>query len=143
MLSALEPVDHTTSFEHEPTTRLPMLRAEPPSTAGKRRAVKHSGRRGPLFKGLPSAPVLLGIAALAVSVGGAVTVSDPGVARRRRVRRSPTPPPRSAARAARARSPSARRQVSRDSARDAQGDAADQELQEAAEGLAAAAQRRD
>ncbi|MEA2646265.1 MAG: hypothetical protein QOE92_1348, partial [Chloroflexota bacterium] len=36
VLGALEPVDHTTSFEHEPTTRLPMLRAEPPTTAGKR-----------------------------------------------------------------------------------------------------------
>jgi len=65
--------------EHELTAQLPMLRAEPPATAGKRRAVKHSGRRGPLFKALPSAPVLVGIAALAVSIGGAVTVSDPGV----------------------------------------------------------------
>ena len=80
VLSALEPVDQTTSFAHEPTTQLPMLRAEPPSTAGKRRAVKHSARRGPLFKAMPSVPVLLGIAALAVSIGGAVTVSDPDVA---------------------------------------------------------------
>jgi murein DD-endopeptidase MepM/ murein hydrolase activator NlpD len=77
VLSALEPVDQTTSFTHEPTTQLPMLRAEPPATAGKRRAVKHAGRRGPLFKAMPSVPVLLGIAALAVSIGGAVTVSDP------------------------------------------------------------------
>ncbi|MDX6371149.1 MAG: hypothetical protein QOD98_137, partial [Nocardioidaceae bacterium] len=76
VLGALEPVDHTTSFEHEPTTRLPMLRAEPPNTAGKRRAVKHGGGRGPLFKGVVSAPVLMGIAALAVSVGGVVTVND-------------------------------------------------------------------
>ena len=76
VLSALEPVDQTTSFEHEPTTRLPMLRAEPPTTAGKRRAVKHAGGRGPLFKGFVSAPVLMGIAALAVSVGGVVTVND-------------------------------------------------------------------
>ena len=53
-----------------------MLRAEPPTTAGKRRAVKHAGGRGPLFKGCLSAPVLLGIAALAVSVGGVVTVND-------------------------------------------------------------------
>jgi murein DD-endopeptidase MepM/ murein hydrolase activator NlpD len=75
VLSAFEPVDETTSFEHEPTTRLPMLRAAPPATAGKRRAVKHAGR-GPLFKGFVSAPVLLGIAALAVSVGGVVTVND-------------------------------------------------------------------
>jgi murein DD-endopeptidase MepM/ murein hydrolase activator NlpD len=75
VLSALEPVDQTTSFEHEPTTRLPMLRAAPPATAGKRRAVKNAGR-GPLFKGFVSAPLLLGIAALAVSVGGVVTVND-------------------------------------------------------------------
>ena len=76
VLSSLEPVDQTTSFEHEPTTRLPMLRAEPPTTPGKRRAVKHAGGRGPLFKGFVSAPVLMGIAALAVSVGGVVTVND-------------------------------------------------------------------
>ena len=76
VLNSLEPVDHTTSFEHEPTTRLPMLRAEPPTTGGKRRAVKHAGGRGPLFKGFVSAPVLMGIAALAVSVGGVVTVND-------------------------------------------------------------------
>ena len=74
VLNSLEPVDHTTSFEHEPTTRLPMLRAEPPTPGGKRRAVKHAGGRGPLFKGFLSAPVLMGIAALAVSVGGVVTV---------------------------------------------------------------------
>ncbi len=77
VLSSLEPVDQTTSFEHEPTTRLPMLRAEPPTTGGKRRAVKHAGGRGPLFKGFPSAPVLMGIAALAVSIGGVITVNDP------------------------------------------------------------------
>ena len=76
VLNSLEPVDQTTSFEHEPTTRLPMLRAEPPTTGGKRRAVKHAGGRGPLFKGFLSAPVLMGIAALAVSVGGVVTVND-------------------------------------------------------------------
>ena len=73
VLTDLEPVDHTTSFEHEPTARLPLLRAEPPN-AGKRRAVKTAGGRGPLFKGFLSAPVLVGIAALAVSVGGVATV---------------------------------------------------------------------
>ena len=41
--------------------------AAAPSAAGKRRATKHTGRRGPLFRGLPSAPLLLGVAALAVS----------------------------------------------------------------------------
>jgi murein DD-endopeptidase MepM/ murein hydrolase activator NlpD len=76
VLNSLEPVDQTTSFESEPTARLPMLRAEPPSTGGKRRAVKHAGGRGPLFRGFPSAPVLMGIAALAVSIGGVATVND-------------------------------------------------------------------
>jgi murein DD-endopeptidase MepM/ murein hydrolase activator NlpD len=76
VLSALEPVDHTTSFEHEPTTPLPRLRAEPPTPGGKRRAVKRAGGRGPFVKGFVSAPVLAGIAALAVSVGGVVTIDD-------------------------------------------------------------------
>jgi murein DD-endopeptidase MepM/ murein hydrolase activator NlpD len=137
VLSDLEPVDHTTSFEHEPTTRLPMLRAEPPSTAGKRRATKHADRRGPLFKRLPSAPVLLGIAALAVSVGGAVTVNDPGVASD-----DSGPTVTHAASALGGSSGQGRitkrsKQVTRDNARDAQSDAAGQELKDAAEGLAA------
>jgi len=76
VLSALEPVDHTTSFAHEPTTPLPMLRAEPPAPGGRRRAVRRAGGRGPFVKGFVSAPVLVGIAALAVSVGGVVTVND-------------------------------------------------------------------
>ncbi len=136
VLSALEPIDQTTSFEHEPTAPLPMLRAEPASTAGKRRAVKHSGRRGPLFKRLPSAPVLLGIAALAVSVGGAVTVSEPDLAS------DDAPPITHAASALGGSSGQGTifskrdRETNRDSARDAQGDAADEKLQEAAEGLA-------
>lgn len=49
------------------------------SEAGKRRAVKHAGRRGSLFRVLPSAPVLMGIAALAVSTGGVVTAAHPGL----------------------------------------------------------------
>ena len=46
---------------------------------GRRRASRHSGSRGPLFRGLPSVPVLLGIAALSVSAGGAVVVSEPAL----------------------------------------------------------------
>ena len=76
VLNSLEPVDQTTSFEHEPTTRLPDAPRRAPGDGGKRRAVKHAGGRGPLFKGFLSAPVLVGIAALAVSVGGVVTVND-------------------------------------------------------------------
>ncbi|MBB6628858.1 M23 family metallopeptidase [Nocardioides sp. KIGAM211] len=50
------------------------------ATAGKRRAAKHTASRGPLFRGLPSAPILLGVAALAVSAGGAVTAASPDLA---------------------------------------------------------------
>jgi hypothetical protein len=87
VLEALEPVDHSTGFDNEDTARLTLERERPepapatyvngrPVEPGKRRAVKHAGGRGPLFKALPSAPVLLGIAALAVSVGGVLTVPD-------------------------------------------------------------------
>ena len=86
MLEALQPADQTTGFEHEDTARLTIDRSPEPEPAtyvndrqvepGKRRAVKHAGSRGPLFKALPSTPVLLGIAALAVSIGGVLTVSD-------------------------------------------------------------------
>jgi murein DD-endopeptidase MepM/ murein hydrolase activator NlpD len=137
VLTALEPVDHTTSFEHEYTEKLPMLRAEPPSTAGKRRAVKHAGGRGPLFKGLPSVPVLMGIAALAVSIGGVVTVNDAqpasgssgsGVTQAASALGGTSGQGTYSAR---------KQQVSRDDSRDAQADAAgEDQLQAAAEGLA-------
>lgn len=48
---------------HTPRTR--------PSQPGARR----SSSRAPLFRGLPSAPVVLGLAALAISAGGAVTAA--------------------------------------------------------------------
>jgi murein DD-endopeptidase MepM/ murein hydrolase activator NlpD len=136
VLSTLEPVDHTTSFEHEPTTQMPLLRAEPPSTSGKRRAVKHAGGRGPLFKRLPSVPVLLGIAALALSIGGAVTVDGAQPASG-----SGTPDITHAASALGGASGQGtvskrKREVSRDDSRAAQADAAGEELQAAAEGLA-------
>jgi murein DD-endopeptidase MepM/ murein hydrolase activator NlpD len=141
VLSSLEPADQTTSFENEPTTQLPMLRAELPATAGKRRAVKHSGGRGPLFKGLPSAPVLLGIAALAVSIGGAVTVNDVVPASGGSGHHSTTHAASALGGSSSQGTVSARKDdVSRDSARDAQADAADQQLQAAAE---ATAEQRD
>ena len=48
---------------------------------GKRRAVKQSGRgKGrPLFRGLPPLPVVVGVAALAVSAGGVLVSSDPAL----------------------------------------------------------------
>jgi murein DD-endopeptidase MepM/ murein hydrolase activator NlpD len=138
VLSSLEPVDQTTSFAHEPTTRLPMLRAEPPSTAGKRRAVKRSGGRGPLFKGFPSAPVLLGIAALAVSVGGVATVNDAQPASGSGSAAASTHAPSALGGTSGTGTVSPRKpQLSRDHARDAQSDAADQQLQDAAEAVAA------
>ncbi len=53
--------------------------AAPAKVAGKRKAVKHAAARGPLFRGLPSPPVLLGVAALAISAGGAVTMGNSDV----------------------------------------------------------------
>lgn len=92
VLRDLEPVDQTTSFAHEPTAQLPMLRpdtAVPGTTqvvqGGKRRAAKRSAQRTPkvrtttFLRRLPSAPVLLGVAALAVSAGGAVKAGGPEV----------------------------------------------------------------
>jgi hypothetical protein len=62
-------VPPTTRHELDTTASIPKVPASP----GKRKAVKHAGSRGPLFKGLPSPPVLLGVATLAVAVGGTVT----------------------------------------------------------------------
>ncbi len=62
----------------KPTARVekvqPLTRVEPArrSAAGRRTAPRKS-----LFRGLPSAPILLGVAALAISAGGAVTAADP------------------------------------------------------------------
>jgi murein DD-endopeptidase MepM/ murein hydrolase activator NlpD len=60
--------------DSEVTAELPLERAAP---AGKRKAVRHAGSRGPLFRGLPSPPVLLGVAVLAISIGGAITSTGP------------------------------------------------------------------
>ncbi|MGH3362055.1 MAG: M23 family metallopeptidase [Nocardioides sp.] len=109
-----------------------------PNGAGKRRAARHSGSRGSLFRLLPPAPILLGVAALSVAAGGAVTAADPdllelgGSARVAHasaltgasgVARTNLLDDRTAA-------------VSRDSRRDALQDAASQELVAAAEAQA-------
>ena len=133
VLAALEPVDQTTSFASELTVEIPMMRADRrTSTAGKRRAVKHAGSRGPLFKGLPSAPVLLGIAALAVSVGGVLSASDTDSVSNDAGHVAPA----SALTGSAGVGTVGERGdiVSRDSARDAQSDAAGEDLQEAVEG---------
>jgi murein DD-endopeptidase MepM/ murein hydrolase activator NlpD len=47
-----------------------------PSAGGRRRASRHSGSRGSLFRLLPSVPVLVGVAALGVSAAGALTAGE-------------------------------------------------------------------
>ena len=44
--------------------------------AGARQVSRHAASRGPLFRGMPSPPVLLGVAALAISAGGALTAAS-------------------------------------------------------------------
>ena len=114
--------------------------AEPTSQAPAAR-LPRSAQRGPLFRGLPVARrSLLGIAALAVSAGGAVTAADPDAAS------ADAPTTGSSARpapsAAPAASPAATcstgrgAAVSRDSRRDALADAADADLVAEAEAQA-------
>ncbi len=52
------------------TAEIPLVRE---ATPGRRKAVRHAGARGSLFRGLPSPPLLLGVATLAVAVGGVLT----------------------------------------------------------------------
>jgi murein DD-endopeptidase MepM/ murein hydrolase activator NlpD len=99
--------------------------------AGKRVASRHSSTRGPLFRGLPSPPILLGVAALAISAGGALTAAGGGLGD-------------DAAKFSQASALSGasdvssvslldRQTVSRDSRRDALADAADAQLVDQAE----------
>jgi len=71
------------------TVELPLAVAvsrHPTPAPGRRRADRrtpgrgHTGSRGPLVKGLPSVPVLLGVTALAFSVGGTVLAQQPELA---------------------------------------------------------------
>ena len=78
VLADLEPVDQTTSFASEQTVSLPLasLRTSDipsPAPAGKRRAERTS--RPSVLRRLPSGPVLLGVAALAVSIGGVLSTT--------------------------------------------------------------------
>jgi biotin carboxyl carrier protein len=100
---------------------------------GRRKAARHSGSRRRLFPVLPPLPIAVGIAALAVSAGGAITVANPAlVAGDPRV---------SGASALNGTSDAASTSllndrtaaVSRDSRRDALEDAADEKLVEQAE----------
>jgi murein DD-endopeptidase MepM/ murein hydrolase activator NlpD len=104
---------------------------------GKRRATtgtRRSSTRGPLFRGLPSLPIVLGVAALAVSAGGALSAASTDLV-------SATPAHATQANAwggasdvATVRVLEAREAaVSRDSRRDALADAADRKLVQQAE----------
>jgi murein DD-endopeptidase MepM/ murein hydrolase activator NlpD len=55
------------------TSSAPSVPTSPARSSGKRRALKPAGPRGSLFGKLPSAPVLLGVAALSISATGAVS----------------------------------------------------------------------
>ena len=79
VLADLEPVDQTTSFATDQTMSLPLSSLSAaaiasPAPAGRRRAVRTSTRSSVLRR-VPSVPALLGVAALAVSVGGVLTTS--------------------------------------------------------------------
>ena len=135
------PTVEAVAVEPAPTAEIPVVpAATTPRPPGSRKAVKHAGSRGPLFKGVPSAPLLVGVATLAVAVAGALSSAGPDLA---------------SAGDAGVRQASAlsgasgtgsvflgdrQQQVSRDSSRQALGDAADDELVEAAE---QGAQQRD
>jgi murein DD-endopeptidase MepM/ murein hydrolase activator NlpD len=116
-------------LRHHPPAAPAVLAQEESSARrepGRRRASKHSGRRGPLFRGVPSVPVLIGIAALSVSAGGAVTAGEHELASSDRVLAA------SALGGASGQSSSdllhGRRALSRDSRRDALADASDADL---------------
>lgn len=104
--------------------------------AGKRKAVKHAGPRGPLFRKLPSVPVLLGVAALSVSATGAVSAGGSDVVTDDSgLRLTAQANALSGVSAVGSSSALAQREqaVSRDSRRDALDDASDEKLLEAAE----------
>jgi biotin carboxyl carrier protein len=117
-----------------PTVETPVVAAPiTPRAPGCRKAVKHVGSRGPLYKGLPSAPLLVGVATLAVAVGGALSSAGPDLAA------SADTGVRQASALSGASGTGSvflgdrEQQVSRDSRRDALADTADNELVAAAE----------
>jgi murein DD-endopeptidase MepM/ murein hydrolase activator NlpD len=97
------------------------------AASGARAASRHAASRGPLFRVLPSPPILLGLAALAISAGGAVTAANGGLGAEEAPRFSQASALSGNSDVSRV-SLLDRRTVSRDSRRDALGDTADAEL---------------
>lgn len=64
------PVPSTSENNSRPTEK---------RVTARRSAGKRVASRGPLFRGLPSPPILLGVAALAISAGGALTAAGGGL----------------------------------------------------------------
>ncbi len=75
VLADLEPADASTSFAGEDTAIIPLELARE-AVVGRRRAARRATRTGVLGK-VPSVPVLVGLAAMAISVGGVVTTDSP------------------------------------------------------------------
>jgi murein DD-endopeptidase MepM/ murein hydrolase activator NlpD len=117
-----------------PTPTVALRVAAPtPDAPGRRKAARHTGRRRRLFPGLPPLPIAVGIAALAVSAGGAITVAHPTlVAGEQRVSGASALNGTSGA-ASTSLLNDRTKAVSRDSRRDALEDAADEKLVEQAE----------
>jgi murein DD-endopeptidase MepM/ murein hydrolase activator NlpD len=93
-----------------------------------RAASRHASSRGALFRVLPSPPILLGVAALAISAGGAVTATHGGLGSAEDSPRLSQASALSGASDVSRVSMLDRRTVSRDSRRDALADAADADL---------------
>ena len=114
------------------TSRIGGVRAaHTPRTAPSKPGARRSSSRAPLLRGVPSAPVLLGLAALAISAGGAVTAAG-GLGG------EDNPSFRQASALSGASKVATvnlldRKTVSRDSRRDALSDASDARLQDQAE----------
>lgn len=78
------PVPSTSEIMRPEIVSTEVQTAEPPArearARGKRVASRHSSSaRAPLFRALPSPPALLGVAALALSAGGALTAAGGGI----------------------------------------------------------------
>jgi murein DD-endopeptidase MepM/ murein hydrolase activator NlpD len=118
-----------------PETTAPVVKAAARVAAAPAKAVRAGARatgrrtasRGPLFRVLPSPPILLGVAALAISAGGALTAANGGLGADDAPRFSQASALSGASDVSRV-STLDRATISRDSRRDALADTADAQL---------------